>query len=147
MTVRPVKTQISLGIRPVWSEFSLSAWKNLGSLATYWVHSKDSHQTGQMPRLIWVLAGHTVILLVLSRGGSYIYPNTSTRLPGEHRDPGWRFLHSTIWATSWENLFMPFANNKDAGQPAHPRSLTSTFVFHCLDSVLPILAESRISRL
>ena len=37
----PVKTQISLGICTVWSESSLSAWRNLGSLATQWVHSKD----------------------------------------------------------------------------------------------------------
>ena len=35
MRVRPVKTQISLGIRQVWSESSLSAWRNLGSLATH----------------------------------------------------------------------------------------------------------------
>ena len=34
--VHPAKTQISLGIRPVWSEYSLSAWRKLGSLATYW---------------------------------------------------------------------------------------------------------------
>ena len=33
--VRPAKTQISLGIRPVWSEFSLSAWRKLESLATH----------------------------------------------------------------------------------------------------------------
>ena len=32
MTVCPVKTQISLGIRPVWSESSLSVWRKLGSL-------------------------------------------------------------------------------------------------------------------
>ena len=38
---------------------SLSAWRKLGSLATHWGHSEDSDQTGQMPRLIWVLAGHT----------------------------------------------------------------------------------------
>ena len=36
MTVRPAKTQISLGICPVWSESSLSTWRNLGSLATHW---------------------------------------------------------------------------------------------------------------
>ena len=41
MTVRPAKTQISLGIRPVWSEPSLSAWKKLGSLAANWAHSED----------------------------------------------------------------------------------------------------------
>ena len=41
LTVRPAKTQISLGIRPVCSESSLSAWRKLGSLATHWAHSKD----------------------------------------------------------------------------------------------------------
>ena len=35
------KPQISLGIRPVWSESSLSAWRNLGSFTTHWAHSKD----------------------------------------------------------------------------------------------------------
>ena len=37
-----VHPQISLGICPVWSESSLSAWRNLGFLATQWAHSKDS---------------------------------------------------------------------------------------------------------
>ena len=49
-SVRPAKTQISLGIRPVWSESSLSAWRNLGSLASYWA---------RMRRLNWVFAGRT----------------------------------------------------------------------------------------
>ena len=46
------------------------------------------------------------------------------------------------WTTSWENLFNPFANNKGADQPAHPRSLISAFFFFfffffwfCLDSI------------
>ena len=38
-----------------------------------------------------------------------------------------------IWASS-------FANNKGADQPAHPRSLISTFVVRCLDSMICILA-------
>ena len=59
VSVRPEKTQISLGIRPVWSESSLSAWRKLGSLATHWTHSEDSDQTGR-----------TVTLLVLSCRGS-----------------------------------------------------------------------------
>ena len=119
--VHPAKTWISLGIRQVWSESSLSAWRKLRSLATHWaqartlirlgrrpgwsesslgaqsfcwfcrvaavftVHlkkawvlsypfsaSEDSDQTGQMPRLIWVFTGCTIILLELSRGGSYL---------------------------------------------------------------------------
>ena len=72
MSVRPAKTQISLGIRPVWSESSLSAWRKLGSLATHWAHSEDSDQTGRMPSLIWVFAGRTAILLVLSCRGSHV---------------------------------------------------------------------------
>ena len=61
--VRLAKTQISLGIRPVWSESSLSAWRKLGSWATHWAHSEDSDQTGRMPRLIWVFAGRTYHLV------------------------------------------------------------------------------------
>ena len=71
--VRPAKTQISLGIHPVWSESSPSAWRKLGSWDINWVHSEDSDQTGQMPSLIWVFDGRTVILLVLSWGGSYLF--------------------------------------------------------------------------
>ena len=41
MSVRQAKTQINLGIRPVWSESSLSAWRKLGSLATHWAHSEN----------------------------------------------------------------------------------------------------------
>ena len=67
----PAKTQISLSICPVWSESSLSAWRKVGPLAIHWMHSKDSDQTGRMPRLIWVFSGCTVILLVLSWGSSY----------------------------------------------------------------------------
>ena len=70
MTLRPAKTQISLGIRPVWSESSLCA---------QWV-AKDprfllekTDQTGQMPKLIRVFAGRRVILLFLSWGGSFCY--------------------------------------------------------------------------
>ena len=42
-----MKTKINLGIRPVWSESSLSAWRKLGSLAAHWAHSQDSDQTGR----------------------------------------------------------------------------------------------------
>ena len=41
---------------------------------------------------------------------------------------------------------MPYANNKGADQPAHPRSLISTFVVRCLDSMICILAISKVSR-
>ena len=52
---------------------------------------------------------------------------------------------SRIWARSCENV--SYVNNKGADQPAHPRSLISTFVVRCLDSIIPILAKSKMSRL
>ena len=63
-----------------------SAWASTqsdqSSLCAQWVakgpwflhaDSEDSDQTGRMPRLIWVFAGRTLILLVLSCRGSYIH--------------------------------------------------------------------------
>ena len=53
--VRPAKTQISLGICPLWSVCCLPTER-----------TGKTDQTGRMPRWIWVFAGHTVILLVCS---------------------------------------------------------------------------------
>ena len=75
VVVRPAKTQISLGIHPVWSVSLLSAWRKLESLATHWADSEDSDQT-------W----HTFILLVLSRGGSFV--TTVTHTQGRAQDSG-----------------------------------------------------------
>ena len=85
VTVRPAKTQISLGICPVWSESSLCAqWLAKDPIFLH-ADSEDSDQTGRMSRLIWVFAGCTVTLLVLSWGGSYILYYIS-----------WDYL---VWAT------------------------------------------------
>ena len=101
VTVRPAKTQISLGIRLVLSESSLSAWRNLGSLATHWAHSEDSDQTGRIPRLIWVFAGRTPILLVLSCCGS-VEPHRALCVPTcPHRAPfalsSWSCFKPPTW--------------------------------------------------
>ena len=42
---------------------------------------------------------------------------------------------------------MPYANNKGADQPAHPRCLISAFVVRYLDNKIPILAIVKHSRL
>ena len=210
--VHPAKTQISLGICPVCSESSLSPWRNLGSLATYWSHSEDwsdwAHAQADLS-LRWA----QVILLVLSCGGSNdiqcrprsdcslrstngkqciprlktclslmiimvnrniwfdIVQDTlwchfvlkSNKVPTENKN----ILHqnffiilllgsmpktvsaiqTVIWDMSWENLFMPYANNKGTDQPAHPHSLISASVVRYLGSIMPILAISDISRL
>ena len=71
MTVHPAKRQISLGIRPVWSESSLCAQLVAKNPSFLHADSEDSDQTGQMPRLICVFAGCTATLLVLTWGGSF----------------------------------------------------------------------------
>ena len=42
---------------------------------------------------------------------------------------------------------LPYANNEGTDQPAHPRSLISTFVVRCLDNIIPLVSMSKISRL
>ena len=41
---------------------------------------------------------------------------------------------------------MPYANNKGAGRPVHGRSLVGTFVVRCLNSMICILALSKVSK-
>ena len=51
------------------------------------------------------------------------------------------------WAPSWENQFLPYANNKGADQPGHLRSLISAFVVRCLDSIISLDSIAEISSL
>ena len=56
--VRPTKTKISLGIRPVWSVFAVCLKK--ARILSYPLSAKQgSDQTWRMPRLIWVFAWRT----------------------------------------------------------------------------------------
>ena len=57
--VYPMRTQISQHSSVVWSEYLLSAWRNLASLTIQNVPSEDSDQTAQMRRLVWMFAVHT----------------------------------------------------------------------------------------
>ena len=73
MTVRPVKTQISLGICPVWSESSLCSQWVAKDLSFLHADNKDSDQTGSLacPGSSESSLDAQIILLVLSWGGSY----------------------------------------------------------------------------
>ena len=42
---------------------------------------------------------------------------------------------------------LPYANNKGADKPAHPHSLISAFIVRILDSIIPLVSRSKISRL
>ena len=56
VSVYLAKTQISLGIRPVWSEsLQCAQWVAEDQMFLH-VDSDGSDQTGRMPRLIWVFA-------------------------------------------------------------------------------------------
>ena len=68
MSLRLAKTQIGLGIHPVWSESSLCAQWVAKDSSFLHTDSEDSDQPGR----IWVFAGRTLILLVLSCRGSII---------------------------------------------------------------------------
>ena len=93
----PAKTQISLSIRPVWSESSLSAWRKRGSLATHSAHSEDSDQTGQMPRLIWVFAGHTChsVVFIMKRF-TFKTKITHSRAKNKCHEPELSLLHNNL---------------------------------------------------
>ena len=91
--VHQAKSQIILGFSPVWSESSLSARRKLESLATHCAHSED-----------WSLG--TIILLVLSRGSSFLHCQYDT------------------WAL-WQNMFMAHVKNKGTHQPVYLHSLIS----------------------
>ena len=80
MTVRPAKTQINLGIRPVWSKSSLCAQWVAEAPMFLQADSEDSDQTGQMRRLIWVFAGRTCHFVGSVMSGSFnLKLNTNTR--------------------------------------------------------------------
>ena len=87
-------------LRSAWAfaqsdQSSLSAWRNLGSLATHWVHREDSDQLGRMPKVIRVFAGRTchsdgfamrqLILINLSEK----ITSNPTDLPVHYRTASW----------------------------------------------------------
>ena len=132
--------RLSLGNCPVWSESSLPAWRKLGSLATQLSAQRRLIRLGGCQGWSESSLGAHAILLVLSWGGSPFGELVLGSID-------YRSGVVLIWATSWENLFMPYANNKSTDQPVHPCSLISAFVVHCLDSIFPLVSISKISSL
>ena len=55
-------------------------------------------------------------------------------------------MDQPIYGPRREKTCLPgFANNKDANQPAHSRSLISAFVIRLLESIISKIATSEIS--
>ena len=58
------------------------------------------------------------------------------------------FRMKGLFEPGYEKMcLMPYANNKGADQPAHPRSLISAYIVHCLDSIISLDSIAEISRL
>ena len=83
--VRPAKTQISLRIRAVWSESSLSVWRRIGSLANHRVPWEDSDQPARTRRLIWVFTGRTCSFV--ENAVARLISNPGRATIKEHRTP------------------------------------------------------------
>ena len=110
--VRPAKTQINLGIRPVWSESSLSTWGNLKSLAIIRAHSKPSEQTEWCPSWFESSQGAKVILLILSWGGSFYFVS----------------LVSTILISANSRCFISWNSPRTRGFFMYPCTCMSLFI-------------------
>ena len=128
-SVRPAKTQMSLGIRPVWSESSQCAQWVAEDPRFLHADSEDSDQTGRMPRLIWAFAGRTAMLLVLSCRGSYNKQNPrilSFILRQMYREVIIHEWTSKYWCTLSKPVFnQPHAYN-------HTTIICTRFLCRCL---------------
>ena len=111
---------------------SLSVWRNLASLATHWAHSEDSDRTRRMPRLIWVFAGHTVILLVLSCGSSYRVPAKALSIISLKKMKKWNTIfraHHFYNIILFNNeLFLP-------EETKHAKTILQTVVSHIISNL------------
>ena len=70
-----MKTQISLGTRPVWSESSQCAQLVAKDPSFLHADSEVSDQTGRMPRLIWVFAGRTCLFVGFVMMAQIVFQN------------------------------------------------------------------------
>ena len=151
--VRPAKSQISMGIRPVWSEPSLYAlWiaKDPGFL---YADSEDSDQTGRMPRLLRVFSGHTghFVVFVMQWFGSIFYNDfvnacnpfspfspikCKTMLSIYLYEPQHDKTNKMTWAPS-----------EDSDQPGHPPGLIRAFTVHSKNSQGPKVSSCGQRRL
>ena len=132
--VRPANTQISLGIRPVWSRvFAVrmkKAWVLSYPLGTQW----RLIRLGRCPGWSESSLSTHAVLLVLSCCGSYYKCWIASKIIFSN-GPG-----------RANTCRMPYANNKGVDQPAHLRSLTSAYVVRPLDSIISLVSRFEISR-
>ena len=159
VAVRPAKTQISLGIRPVIRVFAVrmkKAWVlsyPLSARRRLWSDWADAQAN------LSLRSAHSYFVgFVMRRIKSYLSTISQHRVIVCINTP-WTFLlffgstwiHDAVWPDYMSHVMkkpvLSYANNKGADQPAHLRSLISAFVVRCLDSIMPLLAIYKQSRL
>ena len=136
----PVKTQISLGIHPVWSESSLCAQWVAKDPRFLHADSNNSDQIGQMPRLIWVYAGCTGHFVGFVMLWLHFFPVSKEELETLaitcHRIC---VVSSKKVLTEWQawnelphdkTNRLTCAPSKDSDQPGHLPSLIRVFADH-----------------
>ena len=123
MTVRPAKTQISLGIRPIWSESSLCAQWLLRTQAFFMRSAKTLIRSESS-------LGVHAILLVLSRCGSNIKFYTRCNQMGSN------FISLFILKLKEEN-----SSGKTAQCNLYPRIPISSIAKHTKNAVCVKLEE------
>ena len=84
-------TQISLGMHPIWSVTSLSAWNFNESLAISRIYIDDIAQTRRLARLTWVFTVRLKIQWVLS-----YHQSTQRRLDGQTGQ-----MRMLTWVFTW----------------------------------------------
>ena len=77
--------------------------------------SKDSDQTGRMPRLIWVFAGCTCYFVGFVMRLLNLWLQTSQ----DFVSGSYALLCKHIWAVTWQNLQSDCAPSEDSDQPGH----------------------------
>ena len=86
--------------------------------------SNDSVQL-QSQSKVWLCHWNTIISILVKFNWQELSFSVSNRKKPVYDG-------ALICAASWENLFMPYANNKSTDQPAHPCSVISALVVRCL---------------
>ena len=161
--VHPAKTYVSLGIYRKDSD-------QPGHLPSL-VALCGQRRLGSAQADLSSLGAHVIFLVLSCSGSNKKVLSTSMSClsnftPAPRKVPGHKpsFLMNLytkfedcceLWTLPWWMLRMMFidkwatscANNKGADQPAHSRSLISTFVLRCLDSIIPLVSISQISSL
>ena len=127
LPVHPAKIQISLGICPVWSVFTVHSVVK-GPIFLH-VDREDFDQTGQMSRLIWASVGARVILLVLLCGGSLIYVPLCQLICGSYRMSlqyrhirSSRYPSASVAHTFNKSAVMILSFQTGLSKPCRPRS-------------------------